>query len=417
MSDGGDGADAGIEKGSSGTASVGAARRWAAMTLAAVGLCISGYLAWLSLTGRVAPGCGSGAGCGEVLGSRWSAIGPVPVSLLAASGYTAILVLLLIRPWRLGGIDRWLGVLGALGVTLILAAGWYIFLQAKVIGAWCSYCMGGHLVGVVLGLLLFLPTLRFRIQWAWALLLGYSFLGLLLNLQFNWPATTPSVALPAGQDYDLTDATGRHLGLLGGALQLDAIDTPHHGTIDGEDAVVVVLDYACPHCREAHEMLDAALAEREGLVVFALPASLHEDHNPHLPLDHERFDHSYELALLSLAVWRAAPEQWPAFDRWLFEGNARVYDETRWPRTFEAAESRAAGLIGRDAVAGAYADPDLRARVERNIHVIGDVLAASPHAAAGLPIVLAPHADEAMYGRFDEPGLLDDLLDTARANR
>ncbi len=412
MSDGGEGAHPEYDPTPTGTPSGGAARRWAAITLAAVGLCISGYLAWLSLTGRVAPGCGSGAGCGEVLGSRWSAIGPMPVSLVAVGTYIAVLSLLVTAPLDQGVRNT---VLCTAGVALIGAAVWYIAVQAVLIDAWCLYCLGGHGVGVTLGVVLLAarPVRELVVP----VRLGVPAVLVLIGLQAMLPASAKRVDLPAGQDFDLTDATGRHLGLLGGKLQLDAIDTPHHGAIDGEYAIVVVLDYACPHCREAHEMLDAALVERDGLVVFALPASLHEDHNPHLPLDHERFDHSYELALLSLAVWRVAPEQWPAFDRWLFEGNARVYDETRWPRTLEAAESRAADLLGRDAVAGAYTDPDLRALVERNIHVIGDVLAASPHAATGLPIVLAPHADEAMYGRFDEPVLLDDLLEAARANR
>lgn len=401
----------------SGTSPRESARRWAAITLAVMGLCISGYLAWLTLTGRFAPGCGSGAGCGEVLGSRWSAIGPVPVSVIATCGYLAILLLYIFQPWQKQNHELWPGALGGLGIVLLGAAGWYIFLQAKVIGAWCPYCMSGHIIGIVLGLLLFIPTLKRRAHWCFALLMGYSLLGMLISIQLTVPATGKSVTLTSDQDFDVTDATGRHLGLLGGKLQLDAADTPHHGPTDGRDVIVLVLDYACPHCREAHEMLESELAERDGLVVFALPASLHEDHNPHLPLDHERFDHSYELALLSLAVWRAAPERWPAFDRWLFEGQPRVYDETRWPRTLQAAETRAADLIGRNAVAGAYTDADLLAQVDRNIDAIGDVLAASPHAAAGLPIALAPHAEEAVYGRFDEPGLLDQLLEAARTNR
>lgn len=396
----------------SGTSPRESARRWAAITLAFVGLCISGYLAWLTLTGRVAPGCGSGAGCGEVLGSRWSGIGPVPVSMLAVAAYLLVLTLLVVRPFAAGVCKL---ALCAAGVALIGAAAWYIAVQALLIEAWCLYCLGGHGVGVVLGLVLL--AARPMRDLVVPVRLGVPTVLILIAIQAAIPASGKRIGLPSGSDFDVTDATGRHLGLLGGKLQVDAADTPHHGPTDGRDVIVLVLDYACPHCREAHEMLEEQFSQRDGLVVFALPASLHEDHNPHLPLDHERFDHSYELALLSLAVWRAAPERWPAFDRWLFEGQPRVYDETRWPRTLEAAETRAADLIGRNAVAGAYTDADLLAQVDRNIDAIGDVLAASPHAATGLPIALAPHAEEAVYGRFDEPGLLDQLLEAARTNR
>lgn len=388
------------------------ARRWAAITLAAVGLCISGYLAWLTLTGRVAYGCGSGAGCGEVLGSRWSAIGPVPVSVLAVAAYLLVLTLLIVRPFGAGVCKL---ALCAAGVALIGAAVWYIAVQALLIEAWCPYCLGGHGVGVVLGFVLL--TARPMRDLVVPVRLGVPAVLILIAVQAAIPASGKRIALPSGRDFDVTDATGRHLGLLGGKLQLDAADTPHRGPTDGRDVIVLVLDYACPHCREAHEMLEEQFTQRDGLVVFALPTSLHEDHNPHLPLDHERFDHSYELALLSLAVWRIAPERWPAFDRWLFEGQPRVYDETRWPRTLEAAEAHAADLIGESAVTEAYADAVLLQQVERNIDAIGGVLAASPHAAAGLPIALAPYADGAVYGRFDDPGLLDQLLEAAQANR
>lgn len=387
------------------------------MILAAVGLCVSGYLAWLSLTGQTAPGCGAGAGCGEVLGSRWSAIGPVPVSVLAAGGYLVILALLAFQPWRTRSRDLWLGVLGGLGVALLGAAAWFIVLQARVIDAWCPYCMGGHGVGILLGALLFIPTVRRRSQWPVAVVLGLVLAGSLIGLQVALPASGYQVSLSNEGDYDQTDATGRHLGLLNGKLRLDAADTPHHGPTDGGTPIVLLLDYACPHCREAHEMLAEQLEAREGLVVFALPVSLHEDHNPHIPLDHERFDHSYELALLSLAVWREAPEEWPAYDRWLFEGSRQTGDVYGWPRTLAAAEAEAADLIGRAAVGGAYSDANLIAQVDRNIAAIGDVLAMSPGAMPGLPIVMAPHASGAMYGRFDEVGLLEMLLEDAEAGR
>jgi len=388
------------------------ARRWAGITLASVGLCISCYLAWLSLTGRVAPGCGSGEGCAQVLGSRWSAIGPVPVSVLAVAGYAVTLFLLLAQPGRRATREVWLG---AIGVALIGAAAWYIALQATIIGAWCPYCLAGHGVGVALGLVL-LSALPLR-QLVVPVRVGVPAVVLLIGIQALVPASDPSIDTPNEGDYDIADDAGRRLGLLDGKLKLDAADTPHHGPDNGADVLVIVLDYACPHCREAHEMLDEALASRDNLVVFALPVSLHEDHNPHIPLDNPRFGHSHELALLSLAVWRDAPEQWASFDRWLFEGSVMADGELAWPRTLAAAEDEAASLIGDEAVAAAYEDAELLAQFDRNIAAIGEVLALSPNAVPGLPIAMAPYADGAIYGRFDEPRLLDTILDDARSGR
>lgn len=392
--------------------SSGDARRWVGLTLASIGLCISCYLAWLSLTGRVAPGCGSGEGCAQVLGSRWSAIGPVPVSALAVAGYAVTFLLLLIQPGRRDLRDLWLG---AIGVALIGAAAWYIALQATLIGAWCPYCLAGHGVGVALGLVLLsaIPPRRFVVP----VRLGVPAVLLLIGIQAAVPATDPRIDTPNEGDYDIHDADGRRLGLLGGKLEIDSAQTPHHGPADGEDVLVLVLDYACPHCREAHEMLGEAFASRDNLVVFALPVSLHEDHNPHIPLDNPRFDHSYELAVLSLAVWRGAPEEWAYFDQWLFSGDAMSDGEFGWPRTLAAAEREAESLIGREAVASAYNDAALQTQFERNIAAVGEVLDASPDAIPGLPIAMAPYADGANYGRFDEPRLLDAILDDARRAR
>lgn len=393
------------------------ALRWASLTLAFVGLCISGYLAWLSLTGQTAPGCGGGAGCAQVLGSRWSAIGPVPVSGLAVVAYLSALGLLCCRPRSPKRLDLWRTLLGTIGVGLVGAAAWFIVLQAQFIGAWCPYCLAGHGVGAVLGVLLLAPVYRQPARAGLAVVAGLVLTGALVGLQYAVPASNPVVALPSDSDFDLTDATGRHLGLIGGKLRLNAADTPHLGPSDGGDVVVLLLDYGCPHCREAHEMLNQAAGERAGLVVFALPTSLHEDHNPHIALEHERFENSYELALLSLAVWRDAPGRWAEFDRWLFEGNESMGGEYAWPRNLDAAEAYARELIGAVAVAAAYTDTELVGQVERNIGVIGTVLDASPQSVPGLPIAMAPFASGAIYGRFDEERLLDALLDDARNSR
>src|SRR5689334_22322385 len=57
--------------------------------LTAMGL--SAYLAWLSLTGGKAVGCGPDSGCDQVLHSRWAYWFGLPVSMLALAIYSLIL--------------------------------------------------------------------------------------------------------------------------------------------------------------------------------------------------------------------------------------------------------------------------------------------------------------------------------------
>ena len=52
---------------------------------------ISAYLAWLSLTGGQAVGCGPDSGCDQVLHSRWAYWFGLPVSMLALGIYSLIL--------------------------------------------------------------------------------------------------------------------------------------------------------------------------------------------------------------------------------------------------------------------------------------------------------------------------------------
>ncbi len=52
-------------------------------TLAVLAAALSAFLLAKSLSGSSIPGCGAGSGCDTVLSSRFSRIGPIPISLLA----------------------------------------------------------------------------------------------------------------------------------------------------------------------------------------------------------------------------------------------------------------------------------------------------------------------------------------------
>ena len=56
--------------------------RWLIRAGLLLALGISLFLAWNSLQGGGIPGCGPESGCNDVLNSRWSKTGPIPVSAL-----------------------------------------------------------------------------------------------------------------------------------------------------------------------------------------------------------------------------------------------------------------------------------------------------------------------------------------------
>ena len=345
-----------------------------------------------------------------MLGSRWSAVGPVPVSVFAVGGYLSILGVLIASGRWAGG--RW--VLAGLGAALLGAAVWYTALQAFVIVAWCPYCLVGHGVGAVLGGVL-ISRISLR-RWPAPVGCGVCAVLVLVGGQVLIPANGKRITLPVAGDYDLTEGGERYLGLIGGGLGLTLPQTPHHGRADAPNVVVVLFDYACPHCRETHELLERQRGLRDDLVVLALPVSLHTSRNPHIAVDDVRFAHSYELSLLSLAVWRGAPERWAAFDRWLF-GSGVSGGGGDWPRGLAEARAQAVGYIGEQAVEAALSDPGHIAEVDRNISALGRVRDQSSGVMPRLPVVLSPYASRAVLGRFDEAGQLDALLEDARRGR
>ncbi|MGH2628636.1 MAG: vitamin K epoxide reductase family protein, partial [Anaerolineales bacterium] len=77
---------------------------WTGMALAAVGLADSVYLTWLKLADATAACAGIGD-CDLVNNSRFASVGGIPIALLGALSYAAILGLLVadrVRPgWRM----------------------------------------------------------------------------------------------------------------------------------------------------------------------------------------------------------------------------------------------------------------------------------------------------------------------------
>ncbi|MCA9150763.1 MAG: thioredoxin domain-containing protein, partial [Planctomycetales bacterium] len=307
----------------------------------------------------------------EVLSSRWSAVGPVPVGVLAIPVYLLLLVAGLrysnrLAPWVRGA-----------AALLVFAAIWFIGLQFVWLRAICPWCMFEHCVGLLSAGLAWrltqstavVPTTQPIVGAAGALLV-------LAVIQAVMPASDTTQRLAADDRSAGVDAANQ-VSLLQGSLQLDPRDEPQFGSVAAPRTLYLMFDYCCPHCRRTHEYLQAMLAEQpDAFNVVCLPMPRAAGCNPAISETEPRFQYACELAELALAVWQADGTKFSEFDRWLFETTA--------PRDPDAARAQALRLVSEHQLAASLADGTGAAKIRRNV----DAFNASQ--AEYLPVLLAP---------------------------
>lgn len=391
------------------------------MLLAAV-LTLAGFLltAYLSLQSLSesggAAGCGSGSDCAEVLSSRWSSFGPVPVALLGMLTYLALLLGLGARFGSKGSSmlgDRLLWV----GPPVLIVAGlWFMTLQVAVLDALCPYCMASHAIGLLLAGVLMFGVLRVTvINPKPVLFLGFLAGGTLIAGQIAMPPAEPPVQLAVNpfvdEDGDTVIDDKRYLSLFGGKLQFILEDVAYIGDPRAEQVVVVLFDYACPHCRSLHGMLeDAVRKDPERFVVVPLPVTIDERHNPYIQSAKATFDDSHERAALSLAVAQIDRNKWKTFDRWLFATD----DPSVFPRPASDVRIKAEQLVGLPALNEQLTGEsmtELENQIKRNI----ELLSLIPIEKRYIPVTTTPGAPSHLTQRFFDIAVLYELLDAARA--
>ncbi len=125
--------------------------------LACLGLAFSAILSVASFSGDTIAGCEGGwFDCSSVLSSRWSSIGPVPVSVLATGAYAGILMSMGVACAASTVLLRraaWFAV-AAGSMTVAIAAIWFIALQVWVVQHLCVYCLLVHACSLCLGSLI-----------------------------------------------------------------------------------------------------------------------------------------------------------------------------------------------------------------------------------------------------------------------
>jgi len=345
--------------------------------------------AWIY--GDSPPGCGGGTGCADVLSGRWSRVVGVPVGVPALMIYAAALVGLFQKRCA------WL-VVAASG-ALLASAAWFVGLQVFVIKAYCLYCMAVHafgVVGAVVSMAACLPGVTRRN----AVWLGVAAVALLATVQTLQPDRAYQIEMGVGLDGDAVVRGKRVVTVLNGALMLTVEDEPLLGNPRAKRVMVVMVDYACPHCQKLHDMLKGLVARRPGEVaVVTVPVALWHECNPKVPVGgwSERFRGSCELAKLALAVHSVAPgEAFAKFESWMFDSET--------PRTPGEARLEAAERFGVEPVRIALADARVVAKLARNIEAYGRA------GTSKLPILVTP-GKRALISPAQNPSAIEALLD------
>ncbi len=377
--------------------------------ISAIALGIALYLAYNGIANKQPAGCSGDGGCSHVLGSRWSSLWGVPVSVPAVLVYLGIfLATFHVSPAlpEKRRRDGWL-VLLILATMAGLGALWFIALQAFVLKAYCPYCMLDHLCGLVVATLVLMhaPIWPAKIDATAAAastpapLLPqaktYLFLaaaamavGLLVVAQVLFPSATHTVERFTGgrgdggttvttkdgvMQIDGNDAAAKAANAKdappagenpgdfvmlnlpkgpkpSGAVRLSKSAFPLRGPGRAKYTFVVLADYTCPHCKHLHHHINKA-AKRYGeqVAFLVLPMPLDAKCNPFILRTDDRHYFACELARLALAVWHADARKFAEYDDWLFNAPAEG------SRTDRQARAEAERLIGKEALDKAIA--------------------------------------------------------------
>jgi uncharacterized membrane protein len=330
-----------------------------------IALVLSIILSWHFLKGGSMIGCGGGSPCEQVLNSRWSSIGGIPISGLAVGVYLALLV-----TWFFTGPSTEASVSRlARSVMLILAGSiaasaiWFTVLQKWVIGSFCPWCMTTHITGFILAILIIvraitetdIPAGKHRsVRPAISpVLAGMALTAILAAFQVIF---TPAPVYKGGKSLD-------------NIVSVDYHNVPIKGSPDAPYIVTLLFDYECSHCQKMHFLLDEVIRRYSGKLAFVLcPAPLNPGCNPFIPREADAFKNSCELARIGLTVWRAKRETFPDFENWMFSFESGSY----WlPRNPEEARRKAIELAGKENFEAAWSDPWVEQYMQSCVQIYG----------------------------------------------
>jgi len=324
---------------------------------------------WLTLQKWLGPrislaGCGGSEGCTTLLDSRWSNWFSIPVTLLAGTIWLAVLLL------TLPSAGRWLGrtadqLMAAGAMLLVAGAVWFGLLMAVVVKVWCPWCAALHLAALVVGGLLLHSTWRASRQgevglFSAAAQAGVAGLALLVLGQIFGKVPDTHLMTGASPPPPPPSAwpTAGTVSFLNGTMVFARQDLPALGAADAKHVLASFSDYTCPSCRAQYIDLKTLLREApETYTLIVLHTPLDRSCNPHLPANVRDHLGACTLARLSLALWKAAPQHFPAFHDYLMTASLPLDASTA---RAEAARLAPAAMLNGD-------DPWVASRLAANM--------------------------------------------------
>ncbi|MDC0935862.1 vitamin K epoxide reductase family protein [Pirellulales bacterium] len=310
------------------------------VTVQGVLLAAAGMSLWLAIqkwTGGIdtLAGCGTGSGCAQVLGSRWSmVIGVLPVSVFAIIVYLAASVSI----WKTS--PTWRQARIVLAAILIGAAVWFGALQVFVLSTVCRYCLTVHGLGIAaaIGLVAIdgaqwreLPSRVTR-----PMALGFGLAAWFAFIQVVGPipethrveTAPPPLARRSATSRRVIPAnihaagSGRLVKFFDGQKSFRLGAVPLLGDPEARHVIVKYFDYTCQSCRAMHGQLEVLLERYpEEFAVIVIPAPLEKGCNSYLPATVQNHPDACGFARCALTMWRHAPGQFGDFHDWLFESH------------------------------------------------------------------------------------------------
>lgn len=345
--------------------------RWLVRLLAL--LCAAGaaLLLWCGL-GKSCPDFVSSC-CSATLSSRWSSVFGLPVALPALLLHLTVIALTIPRLRDLAGA-RADHFLCAAGIAAIMAGVWFTALMIEM-DSWCKVCLGVHIGGTLLGVLVVTGAVRAQKNGIRGPLAAGGWMALaatavLIAVQMLAPhhikvAEAPDLAgvSPAQQP---GASAGRVVKFK--SLDFDLTRLPREGPADAKGVLIKYFDYTCRSCRTMSEELNELRAKfPKDIAVVLMPLPLHRSCNPYLPpsLDDQVHQNACEMARWALAIHRAMPDKFHAYHEFLLKipvpsGPAMV------PQNLETAKKEAERLMP-----GVTTDrePAVEAQLKQNIEV------------------------------------------------
>jgi protein-disulfide isomerase len=147
---------------------------------------------------------------------------------------------------------------------------------------------------------------------------------------------------------------------------------PMIGSPDASYIVNLLFDYQCSQCQKIHFMLNEVVRQYKGRMAIVLfPAPLNSECNTYIHRNVDGFKNSCELARISLSVWLANREAFPAFEDWMF-----MYESgDSWqPRNPETSREKAVELVGQTKFDEAYSDPWIRQYMQTSTQIYGQTI-------------------------------------------